>query len=138
MRLEYFLVADSIVIDQITNRVSILQIVDNVTVASFPCILPGFSTVAGFAVPAESLGKLKRVSLRVSGGALPQSHELATSFTSNGTHHRLVHRLDHIALECGGDLDLDIMIDGVHLGRRTISVRQSLAADSIRVAAAPL
>ncbi len=137
MRLEYFLVADAIVIDQLTNRVSILQLVDEVMVAGFPCVLPGFSTIAGFAVPHEALGTLKRASLRVSGSVLPEPRELATSFTSGGTHHRLVYRLDHIALECQGDLSLDLAIDGVHLGRRTICVRRSPAAAPARTAATP-
>ena len=128
MKLEYFLVADSVVIDQLTNRVSILQIVDDVMVAGFPCVLPGFSTIAGFAVPHEPPGTLKRASLRVSGSAVPEPRELATSFSSGGPHHRLVYRLEHIALECAGELELELVIDGVQLGKRTITVRRSPTA----------
>jgi hypothetical protein len=130
MRLEYFLVADSIVIDQLTNRVSILQIVDDVTVAGLPCVLPGFSTIAGFADPDEPAGTMKRASLRVSGSAIPEPRELTTSFRSGGAHHRLVYRLELIALEREGELELELLIDGVHLGRRTIDVRRSGPAGS--------
>lgn len=130
MRLEYLLAAESIVIDQLTNRVSILQIVDDVTVADLPCVLPGFSTIAGFAIPDEPAGTMKRASLRVSGSALPEPRELATSFRSGGPHHRLVYRLELITLEREGELELELMIDGAPLGRRTISVRRSRAAGS--------
>jgi hypothetical protein len=47
MRLAYLLVADTVVIDQLTNRVRIFQIVDDVMVTGFPCVVPGWSAISG-------------------------------------------------------------------------------------------
>jgi hypothetical protein len=129
MRLAYLLVADTVVIDQLTNRVSIFQIVDDVMVTGFPCVVPGWSAIAGFAVLPMPAGAQQHAILRVSGSALAEPRELPTGFASGGPHHRLVYRLEHIALQGEGEIALDLRVNGMLLGTHTIHVRQTPATD---------
>jgi hypothetical protein len=123
MKLEYFLAADAVVIDQITNRVSILQIVDSVAVARLPWVLAGFSAVAGLRVAEEAAPPERRAVLRVGGSAIAQPRELLASVVGSGSHHRLVYRLENVPLEREGEIDLALFVDGAQLGQHTLAVR---------------
>jgi hypothetical protein len=125
MRLEYLLAAEAIVIDQLTNRLSIFQIIDDVAAPIFPSMLPGLSVVAGFSVARESQSTQRRAIIRLGGSALGKVSEFPVDFASHGPHHRLVYRIENVALQREGELELELLVNELHLGKRTIAVRRT-------------
>ena len=45
--LEYFLVAESVSVDQLTNRISLFNVVEQVAASKFPVTIPQIVAVAG-------------------------------------------------------------------------------------------
>jgi hypothetical protein len=55
--LEYFIVAESFSVDQITNRVSIFNVLERVNVASLPIALPQAIAIAHWNMTEDEIGK---------------------------------------------------------------------------------
>lgn len=70
-RLEYFLVAESCSLDQVTNHVSMFDIIEEVHAALFPVVIPRVAAVACLILDSSEMvgfpGQLARQ--RLGGGA---------------------------------------------------------------------
>lgn len=122
MKLDYFIVADSLVLDQFTQRVSIFHIVDEIIAPAFPVVLPSLATVACLEGEPSDSARPHRAILRLAGSAAAEPYDLASEFALLGARHRLVHRVENVVLSAPGIMEFSLFISGELLAQRGITV----------------
>src|SRR5438067_2048409 len=87
--LEYFLVVESVSIDQATNRVSLFHVLEELGAKAFPAFVPQMVAVSSWNVPQEEWAQAIPVSLRVfAPGALEPTHEHSLTLEPGDTARR--------------------------------------------------
>ncbi|MBI2388486.1 MAG: hypothetical protein HYV09_02615 [Deltaproteobacteria bacterium] len=108
---EYFLVAESVSVDQTSNAVSVFNILEELRPARFPASLPLVVIVCALAIDATELGAEIDVTVRVRRTS-GQVDELPASFKATGRRHRQISRLQGLPIEQPGELRFDLLVNG--------------------------
>ena len=123
-RLEYFLVASSLSIDQATNNVSLFHILEELTGTMPLRMFPVVAASAWIFEPNE-LGRDYQASLKVhlpDGELLPESHQLAVNFSTERRRHRIHQFLHGLVIPEPGDLVFELILNGEHQASHMITV----------------
>ena len=123
-KLEYFLVAESVSVDRDTNRVSLFNIVEEVS-GSLPARIPALVVVSSWNVLPEDRKREFQVTLRISlpgGVELPKSEDFAVNFTAQRSRQRILQFVKELPLEQPGDLKLEVLLNGKHAASHTVTV----------------
>lgn len=119
--LEYFVVAESMSVDQASNQVSVFNIIEEVRTATLPVVLPQVVCVCTLNLGALDLGQDHHAVLRVrTPSGAPR--EFAADFRATNRRQRVFTRLLGMPLETIGELRFELEIDGVHLATHTVFV----------------
>lgn len=120
-QLEYFVVSESASIDQLTNRVSIFNIYDQITINKFPYHIPQLVAVCSWNVNEEDLEKDFQISM-----LLHTPDEKKGPFKNNITmkrpRHRSIFSLHGIELKKEGIIKVEIMLDSKKIASHTIDI----------------
>ena len=125
VRLEFFVVAESVSIDQITNAASVFNIIETISAENFPAMLPvcvAFSLLRREGDDNQEHHSSLRIT--VPGQPLQESH---VSFRLPQFRHRLVQRIQGLVI-FPGEVRFELTIDGEHAAEHVITVTQGLAA----------
>lgn len=119
--LEYFVVAESMSVDQATNQVSVFNILEDVRTSSLPVVVPQLVCVCTVNLGANDMGQDHQVVLRVrTPSGAPR--EFSARFRASHRRQRIFTRLLGMPIETIGELLFDISIDGAHLATHTVYV----------------
>lgn len=120
--LEYFLVAESVVVDRETNRVSVFNVFENLNTPQFPVIVPTMTAIAGWNAAAGDENLDFQATLRVTGAALENAIEVQTNFTMTRPRHRTFQRIQGVPLHRAGPLLFEILLNGDRQASHSITV----------------
>lgn len=124
LRLEYFLVAESASVDQLTNKISIFEVFEQVSSATFPT--PIYHAVAvtcwyGEDVDLNNDFQSKLVVQLPNGTKLP---DFSSNFKLKSKRHRTLQRFEGILLDQPGELLFQMFLDGTHMADHIVSVKK--------------
>jgi hypothetical protein len=115
--LEYFLVAESISVDQFSNRISLFNVVEyaNPKVG----MIPSAVAVSFWNIADGDEGKDFQVVLRVitAGGT---TRDASTNFRMVRPRHRIMQHLVGIPVEKEGEVKFEILLNGNHVASHTV------------------
>lgn len=121
--LEYFLVSESISVDQATNQVSLFNVLEDVQSTAFPIVLPHLAVVASWNVAEDEVGGSFTASLGISVPGAGMTTQVMP-FTPAGRRHRMFTRIVGLPIPEEGTLVCHVAVDGVHHASHTIHVRR--------------
>lgn len=121
LRLEYFVVSDSVAVDALTNRVSLFNVLEVVRAPSFPAVHPAAHATSVWITEDEDLKKDYQTTLRiiVPGG---EQREYAANFTVQGRRHRLFQRIEGIPVPQAGRIVFELLLNGKHAAQHIVEV----------------
>ena len=124
-KLEYFVVAESLVTDRETNLVSLFNVLEEFTVSRVPAKLPKFVAVSSWLVLPEERDEDCQVVLRVH---LPEGHDppvmddFKVNFTTERSRHRIYQYVDGVLITREGELRIELLLDGKHQAEHTLTI----------------
>lgn len=119
--LEYFVVAESMSVDQQTNQVSVFNILEEVRTSNLPVVLPQVVCVCTLNLGANDMGMEHHAVLRVR-TPRGEPREFAARFKASHRRQRVFTRLLGLPLETIGELVFEISVGGLHLATHTVFV----------------
>ena len=123
-RLEYFVVADSVSIDQATNQVSVFNILEEIAAPKFPIVVQKCAALTLWQMePGDDL-KDFQASLCVHSSS-SEKHRFDINFKSKGTRHRIIQRLQCLQIEQPGDLRFEMLLNGEHAADHIVTVKKN-------------
>ena len=124
--LEYFLVAESISVDQETNRVSIFNVLEELHAESAPISYPALVAISSWNLAENELGGDFQVMLRVNSPAQEAPFDYPINLSREPRRrHRIYHRLIGPTFHAFGDLRFEVLLNGEHRASHVISIIQT-------------
>lgn len=120
-KLEYFVVAESVTVDQFTNRVSLFNVCDEVAVLKFPASLGQLVAVCSWNAEEADIGKDFQVGvvLRTSDGT---KGPFTSNFTMKGKRHRTVLALRDFRVSKAGRVEFEVTLNSEHAASHVVDV----------------
>ena len=119
--LEYFLVAESVSVDQTTNQVSIFNILDGLEAANFPVVIPQLAAICAWNVSPQEIGHEFKATLRVRTPGQPE-RDHPMNFLATHRHQRMIARLIGLPIAQAGELVFEVLLEGEHRAGHTVLV----------------
>lgn len=135
-RLEYFVAAESIAIDQTTNRVSIFNVVEELIPGPgpFPKQIPSVVTIACIDAQEGDEQQDYQATLRIHGAPMARELLFPLNFRFVSPRQRLAHRVDMLNLAGPGVLLFELQLNGNHFAEHRVTV-QAARLDPVAAAA---
>lgn len=128
--LELFAISESIAVDNKTNRVSLFEILEEITVQGFPTFLPQCVSFALFNKQGESEDKDMQAELIVTGPDGNSFPPFTANFNFRNPRHRVIQRFEGLPLNGPGELHFELKLNGEHQATHTVFVSSGNAAES--------
>ncbi len=119
--LEYFLVAESVSVDQTTNQVSIFNIIEDMHVPMLPGALAQVAAVCAWNVPPNEIGQDFQATFRIVAPGLEQ-RDHAMNFTAAQTRQRMIVRMIGVPVAAPGQLLFEMLLNGQHQASHTVNI----------------
>lgn len=119
--LEYFLVAEDLAVDQTTNRLSLFNVLDSFQAARFPLLIPKCAAVALWKKEAADEGRDFQSVVRIT-TSTGETHQVETNFRMTTQRHRIMNRLQGMAIRAAGDLRFELLLNGEHTASHVVLV----------------
>lgn len=120
--LEYFLVAESVSVDQVTNRVSIFNVVEEVTIPNFPCKLPNLVAVAMWEAKEGDADRDFQAGIVFSLPGGEKLDEFGQNFRIPGRRIRTMAYFQGLPVKEPGTIRVDLSLNGDPKASHTIDV----------------
>lgn len=132
--LEFFVVAESVAVDQNTNRLSVFNIVEEISAPRFPAVHPSLVAVTCLLLDQESeVGLDFQLNLKLSlasvGGKIEDLGSFASNFTAQSVRHRILQEFRGLKLPTAGMLRVEQTLNGGHVASHMITVAQAVAGE---------
>lgn len=121
--LEFFLVAQSVSIDQGTNLISILEVMEEVAGPN-PPVIPSLAIVAAWNIEPDDMSRQFAVSVRLQYADGKRIDFPSVEFTAQNARQRTVIRIGMLPTAAFGDMKFELLLDGVHQANHRVTVRQ--------------
>ena len=125
--LEYFLVAESVIVDQATNVVSLVNVLEELTAPAFPIMVAKCAAVSAWNEDPGDVGRDLQVTLRIRSPGSESSIDFHSNFTMRTSRHRVLQRIAGLPVLAAGELQFEVLLNGEHKAFHTVSVRTSPA-----------
>lgn len=127
-RLEFFVVAESAAVDRFTNRLSIFDILETITVdQEFPVVMPRAVAVTLWDTVSDERETDLQALLRIRYPDGTQE-EHAANFTVRHDRHRVLQRIDGITLKTEGELRFEVLLNATYIAGHVVSVVRNEAS----------
>ena len=124
MKVQFSVCAQSIAIDQLTSRLSIFNVLDQINLPAFPVFIPELTFVALVRREQEQDGEMFKCHLAIAKqGKLNAEAESPIGFDSASVA-RLVFNFSGLAIHLPGDIDFILTLPGGETHTLTIPVNQ--------------
>ncbi len=125
-RLEYFLLADSLSVDQDTNNVSIFHVLEEVTIP-LPGHIPRLVAISSWNIEPEERQRKDefQATLRIHQPweeKAPKHKDLPTNFTAERRRHRICQYVTGVPVKEAGELEFEILLNGEHAASHFVTV----------------
>jgi len=120
-RLEFFVVSESVSVDQQTNRLSLFNIIEQVASTKFPSVLPAAVAVSMWMAEAGDDVRDFQCTLRFT---LPNGnrHEFASNFKFRARRHRVIQRVEGFPLNEPGVLRFEVLLNGEYVASHEVDI----------------
>lgn len=127
-RLEYFVVAQGVSIDQSTNQVSVFNILEDISSEDYPVVLDHCVALALWNAEDGDDGRDFQTVVRVT---LPDgnTHDAPANFTMRTPRHRSTLRIQGLPIPSPGEVRFDVELNGQHVASHTLNAHRTVAAD---------
>jgi hypothetical protein len=128
-RLEFFVVSESVSVDQQTNRLSLFNVIEQVASTNFPSALPSAVAVSMWIAEDGDDVRDFQCTLRIT---LPNGnpYEFASNFKFRARRHRVIQRVEGFPLNEPGVLRFEVLLNGERAASHEVDVSQKDATDS--------
>ena len=135
-RLDYFVVAQGISVDQSTNSLSIFNVLEELRSPGFPILIPMLSAISVWIPEAEDDGRDFQCILRVT---LPgeESRDIAHNFVIGRTRHRLIQRLQGVPIQRAGEIRMQLLLNGATMHDYVVPAIQDDSVPTSNVSSIP-
>lgn len=119
--LEYFLVAEDVVVDQTTNRLSLFNTLEGFKAPGLPLLIPKVCAVSLWRKEPDDEGRDLQSVLRIT---LPtgQTHQIESNFRMTNARHRIINRIQGLPITVAGELRFELLINGQHAASHVVSI----------------
>jgi hypothetical protein len=127
MELELFAVAENVIVDQFTNQLTIVNVLEGVGAEKFPVQLSRLHVATLLRLVPEDFGEDWQAVIRVAspGAPVPASFALNFQVVEGSTRQRLTHRIDGLPAFAEGQITFELLINGKHFATHVLDVRLS-------------
>jgi hypothetical protein len=124
-KLEYFVVSESVSVDQTTNRVSLFNVLEDVRSPEFPVTIPQIvATTAWNREPSD--GDIDyQTMLRVYPPGEEAPKEFPLNFKIEHDRLRHFHFISSLTIQQPGELKFEILINGQHAATHTVTIHKA-------------
>ena len=119
--LEYFVVAESVSIDQDTNRVSLFNVLETIE-SDLPHQIAQFTAVAVWLSQQVEEGRDCQAMLKVRVPGEDKDREFPVNFTVISLRNRTIIQVEGLTVPQHGDVKFSLFLNGVYAASHTISV----------------
>lgn len=129
-RLEFFVVAESAAMDQVTNQASVFNILEEVRAEGFPFLIPQCVAMSLWRSEPGDADRDWQVILRIAlPGSDPQDFSTNFRIAPTGLRHRIAQRLVGLLIQREGDLRFELLLNGQHIAEHIVTVLRAEAVD---------
>jgi len=122
-KLEYFIVADSISVDQTTNRMSVFHVLEEVHAPLFPIVIPRLAAVAHWNAEEGDVDRDFQVRIIITSPD-DQPKEFNQNFRMVRPRHRTIANFMGLPVQGPGVMTIEIRLNGEHKASHTIDIRK--------------
>jgi hypothetical protein len=120
--LEFFVVASSVSVDQRSNRLSILEVIDELLPVRFPARMPRVAAMTIWTLSEEDQGQDFQATLRVTSPGFDETPEFRQNFKGEGSAYRMLFHLLNVPVFKAGKIVFEIKLNGEHKAGHEIRV----------------
>jgi hypothetical protein len=120
-RLEFFVVAEDISIDQTTNHASVFNILEAVRALGFPANVPKCVALSLWLLEEGDEERDFQTVLEIT-PPNGETHRVETNFRMARPRHRIINRVQGIPVEGPGELRFAVSLNGVHKATHVVTV----------------
>ena len=120
--LEYFLVADSVSVDQFTNTVSVFHVIEQIRAPKFPVHIPRFACVSSLNIEEEGFGKDYQLTVNIKNPSGKEGEPNRINFTAEKKRQRFIAHLINFKIEGPGELVFELRLNEKHLASHTVDI----------------
>ena len=128
--LEFFVVANSIAVDQRSNRLSIFEVIEDLAPIHFPAHLPRLAAITIWTLEQADQGQDFQATLRISGPEIPEPAEFRQNFTGDGDTQRMLFQLLNIPILGQGTMVFEMLLNGERRASHQVRIAAADAAAS--------
>ena len=123
-KLEYFLVSESVSVDQGTNRVSLFNILEEVTANKFPVDIPQVVVTSAWnrEIGDEDIDYQVKVRISLPGEEEPKDFPMNVKIESKRC--RIFHGFEHLRIRQPGELKFKVFINDKYTASHTVSIQK--------------
>jgi hypothetical protein len=122
-RLEFFVVSESLSVDQVTNRLSVFDVLEVIGSTGFPITLHHCAAVSLWRKEPGDENVDFQVVLRITTGT-GEKNEIHTNFRMTRDRHRVIQRIQGIPIPKEGELHFEIFLNGEHSAEHVVTVEK--------------
>ena len=121
-KLEYFLVADSVSVDQFTNTVSVFHVVEQIRSREFPVHIPRLVCISSLNIEKDDVGKEHQLTVRIKNPSGGFENPNRTNFTAEKRRQRFIAHLINFKIDGPGQLLFELLVNDEHLAWHTVDI----------------
>lgn len=127
--LEYFVVAESVSVDQDTNRVSLFNVLETIE-DHLPAQIAQFAAVAVWLSQQDEEGRDCQAMLKVTVPGDEKDREYPVNFTIMSMRNRTIIQVEGLTVPQYGNVSFSLFLNGAYVARHTVSVLAMSPTDS--------
>ncbi|MCH7700254.1 MAG: hypothetical protein IID37_01085 [Planctomycetes bacterium] len=124
VRLEFFVVAESFSIDQLTNRVSIFNILETIQAPAFPLVLPQLMAVSLWEDDERDTERQYQVDIRITLGDTELEH-IQQNLKFPRPRLRTIAQILNLKIPGSGRMKIELKLNGEHKAWHYVDVNQA-------------
>lgn len=124
VRLEFFVVAESFSIDQLTNRVSIFDILERIQAPTFPLIFPRLMAVSLWEEDELDTEKQYQVGIRITLGGTELEH-IQQNLSFPRRRLRTIAQIQNLKIPEPGRMEIELKLNGEHRAWHYVDVNEA-------------
>jgi len=120
--LEYFVVVESVSIAQFSNRISLFNVIEELTPPAFPTVFPQMVAVSAWNSEAGDDQRDLQVMLRVTLSNGTQLPDFTQNLRFPQRRHRVLSTLEGVPIPAAGQLRFEVFLNGERKASHTVDV----------------
>ena len=123
-KLEYFLVSESVSVDQQTNRASLFNILDEVRDNKFPTVIPQIVVTSAWNYEEGDEDIDYQVKVSISLPSEEEPKDVPVNIKIEKSQHRLFLKLMNLQIEQPGELKFEVFINNEYAASHTVLIQK--------------